>query len=517
MPNRSTDVLFQLIKSLEKGEKRSFKLYVQRNSGNEELKVVQLFDALDKMDNYDEELLFKRNSEIKKQQLSNIKAHLYKLILTSLRIIEEKNNIDIYLHEQLDFARILYNKGLYHQSLKVLDKLKETAKQHHQITLQLQAVFFEKKIEALHITRSISNRAEQLSKESDAIAQHLLLVNQLSNLSLSLYSWYINNGHARNQLDVNAIKEFFEKNLPIIQNDELTFYEKLYLYQSYCWYGFILQDLLTYYRYTQKWVSLFDEYSAMKTIEAGQYIRGLHNLLSANFNLNNFDKFNEVLEMFETFIQSDAGAVNNNVKIQSFVYVTIAKINKHFLEGTFTEGLVLVPYIEQMLKEYYLQLDRHRVLVFYYKIACLYFGSGNNEKAIDYLNNIIHLKVDLRSDLQCYARLLHLIAHFELGNDELLKYLMKSVYRFMGKLNNLSTSEEEMFKFIKKSFSLSPQQLIPAFVVLKEKLENLEGNPLESRSFMYLDIIAWLESKIKKVPVQAIRRERFLMSNRRKK
>ena len=114
-------------------------------------------------------------------------------------------------------------------------KLKETAKQHHQITLQLQAVFFEKKIEALHITRSISNRAEQLSKESDAIAQHLLLVNQLSNLSLSLYSWYINNGHARNQLDVNAIKEFFEKNLPIIQNDELTFYEKLYLYQSYCW------------------------------------------------------------------------------------------------------------------------------------------------------------------------------------------------------------------------------------------------------------------------------------------
>ena len=52
------------------------------------------------MDNYDEELLFKRNSEIKKQQLSNIKAHLYKLILTSLRIIEEKNNIDIYLHQQ---------------------------------------------------------------------------------------------------------------------------------------------------------------------------------------------------------------------------------------------------------------------------------------------------------------------------------------------------------------------------------------------------------------------------------
>ena len=47
MPNRSADALFQLVKSLEKSEKRNFKLYVSRNSGGEDLKVVQLFDALD--------------------------------------------------------------------------------------------------------------------------------------------------------------------------------------------------------------------------------------------------------------------------------------------------------------------------------------------------------------------------------------------------------------------------------------------------------------------------------------
>ena len=27
--------------------------------------------------------------------------------------------------------------------------------------------------------------------------------------------------------------------------------------QSYCWYAFIRQDFLMYYRYTQKWVDLF--------------------------------------------------------------------------------------------------------------------------------------------------------------------------------------------------------------------------------------------------------------------
>ena len=510
MPNRQNDIVFQLIKSLDKNEKRNFKLFVSKTTAGDNLIIVQLFDALDKMEEYNEAVLLKKNKSITKQQLSNTKAFLYKKILSSLRSLSNDDNIDIYLHEQLDFARILYNKGLYLQSLKVLDKLKTSAKQHQQITYQQLAVIFEKKIEALHITRSIENRAEELSKESDSISLRLLRISKLSNLALELYGWYIQHGHARDAKEVHAVKTFFETNLPHYDSKELGFYEKLYLYQSYCWYGFIRQDLLMYYRYTKKWVDIFDEYPVLKTIEAGQYIRGLHNLLSSQFNLNNYEKFIEYLKVFEEFSLSEEGNMNTNIRIQTFIYLQIAKINKHFMEGTFTEGLQLVPFIEQKLDEYRLQLDRHRILVFYYKIACLYFGSGDNEKTIDYLNKIINLKVDLRTDLQCYARLLHLIAHYELGNESILEYLIKSVYRFMFKMKNLSTVEEEIFKFIKRSFSLSPKKLTPAFISLKEKLEKLQNDPSENRSFMYLDIIGWLQSKIEGVPVQEIIRKRFM-------
>ncbi len=214
MPNRSTDALFQLVKSLEKSEKRNFKLYVKRNSSSENLKTIQLFDALDKMNDYDERVILKKNRSISKQQLSNIKAQLYKQILSSLRIIKDENNIDIQLHEQMDHARILYNKGLYLQSLKALDRLKELARNYHQITYLQQALFFEKKIEVLYITRSMQNRADQLSQEADDVNNSLTLVNRLSNLSLQLYSWYIQHGHARNEKDIKSIKLFFETNLP---------------------------------------------------------------------------------------------------------------------------------------------------------------------------------------------------------------------------------------------------------------------------------------------------------------
>src|SRR5215475_7362991 len=233
MPNRSTDALFQLVKSLEKSEKRNFKLYVKRNSASEDLKIVKLFDALDRLDTYDEEQLLKKDKSIKKRQLSNMKAHLYKQILSSLRLIKDENNIDIQLHEQMDYARILFNKGLYLQSLKVLDKMKEMARTHEQLTYLQQALFFEKKIEGLFITRSMREKASQLSKESDETNCQLSLVNRLSNLSLQLYGWYITHGHVRSQKDVDELKKFLGDNLPEETKNAQGFYERLYSYQSY--------------------------------------------------------------------------------------------------------------------------------------------------------------------------------------------------------------------------------------------------------------------------------------------
>ena len=509
MPNRSTDTLFQLIKSLEKSEKRNFKLYVNRNSSSEDLKIVQLFDALDKMDEYDEAILLKKNESIKKQQLSNLKAHLYKQILSSLRLINDESNIDIVLHEQMDHARILYNKGLYLQSLKVLDKLKEQAKAKNQFTYLQQALFFEKNIEALYITRSIQDRADQLSKEATEISESLTLVSQLSNLSLQLYSLYIKHGHARNEKEDIEVQQYFKDQLGDKAVLCKSFYEKLYLYQCYCWAAFIRQDFLQYYRYTQKWVNLFEEEPYMIELETAHYIKGMHNLMGSHFDLGNHQKLKEALHQFKLFCDSKIVEQNINNKIQCFVYYNISLLNKHFLEGSFTKGLQLVPEIEEKLNEYWLYLDRHRILVFYYKIACLYFGSGDFEKTIVYLNKIINWKVDLRTDLQCYSRLLHLIAHYELGNYEILDHLIKSVFRFMAKMQNLSVVEEEIFKFIRNSFHLSVTGIKPELEKLLIKLKQHQSDRFETRAFMYLDIISWIESKLENVPVQDVLKKKF--------
>ena len=516
MSNKSSDTLFQLIKSLDKAEKRNLKLFVKRSHSSESMKSIQLFDALDKMNDYDEKILLKKVPSVSKQQLSNTKALLYKQILGSLRSLKVYTNIDIQLREMQDYARILYNKGLYMQALKILDKVKDIAKTYNQYTYIQQALFFEKKIEALYITRSLQNRADILSGEADEVNTLLRNTSRLSNLNLQLYSWFIQHGHARNENDLKSIKLFFENNLPENAAHLTGFYEKIYYYQSYAWYAFIRLDFLMYYRYYQKWVDEFENHPEMIEAETAMYIKGMHNLMSAHFDLMNRDKLAECITRFKNFAKGSKVQNNENNRLITYQYLYTAVINLHFLEGTFNKGIKMVPFLEEMLLQYEKYLDRHRVMVFYYKIACLYFGSGNNSKAIDYLNRIIHQKDDLRTDLQSYSRLLHLIAHYELGNYNLLEYLIKSVYRYMAKMENISKVEEAMLKFLKNSLNFNTKTIKPEFEKLLHQLKKYQGNRLESRAFAYLDVISWLESKIYGLNVQDVIRQKYLKDKGKK-
>ena len=80
MTKPSVDNLFSLVKSLSRSEKRQFKLYVGRLLVNDDAKFLLLFNVLDKQKDYSEQDVLKKGF-VKKQQLPNLKAHLYKQIL----------------------------------------------------------------------------------------------------------------------------------------------------------------------------------------------------------------------------------------------------------------------------------------------------------------------------------------------------------------------------------------------------------------------------------------------------
>ncbi|MFO8234353.1 MAG: hypothetical protein R6U04_02955 [Bacteroidales bacterium] len=512
MPKQQTDYLFQLIKSLSKAEKRNFRLYVNRKTNGEEAKFLQLFDILEKQNEYNEDEILKKAKYIKPRQLSNLKAHLYKQLLKSLRLQQANNDHEINIREGIDYAKVLYNKGLYKQSLKILEKTKNTAIRHQKPVLQYEIIEFEKLIELQYITRSIENRADELTDEANNTGDDIVSARKYSNLALKLYSLYLKVGSVRNKKDMLMVSQFFSSHFHPPQNiNQCSFYEKLYIYQSYVWYYNIIQDFVRCYKYSRKWVELFRENPGMIHNQTDLYLKGINNLLVSLHMTRYHSMFKEELDKLINLPENEDIPLNDNNLLLYNLFRYTHLINYHFLEGTFTEGTTLIPEINKYIENNRQRLDNHRVLVFYYKIASLYFGSGDYRKAILYLNHILNYKdTTLRGDIHSFSRLLNLVSHYELGNDDLIEYQVKSTYRFLYKMENLQEVQKHILSFLRKLSRIEPGELKNEFKKLHEKFVSLENNPFEKRAFYYLDMISWLESKIENRPVQDIIRQKAI-------
>ena len=517
MTNEPKDNLFVLVKSLTKSEKRQFTLYVGRMDSNEDSKFLNLFQLLDKINRYDEKLILSRGI-VSKQQLSNLKAHLYKQILISLRMNPMHKNIRIQIREQLDFATILYQKGLYKQSLKVLEKAKLFATKNEEKYISYEIVELEKVIESQYITRSLSNRTETLIGESESLRIQNNLATQLSNLSLQLYERLIKAGYAKSDQEFREITQFFYENLPKIDIIQLGFREKLWYFKAHVWYSFLTQDFLSTYRYASKWVEMFEESPSMINIHPVFYLKGINYLMESLVLIKYPSKFKHILKQMEHWTNQDSFPKNDNLRALIFQFYFSNKLNMHFLEGSFEEAQILIPEIKKGINDNINQIDPHHIMMFYYKIACVYFGSEDYENCIVFLDKIISNKsLKMREDLLCFSRVLNIFAHYEAGFDYHLENHLRETYKFLIKMNDLHEVQMAMIRFVKGLGDIYPHELKTAFEGLYQELKQYENDPYERRSFLYLDILSWLESKIKNKPIAEVIKEKALSINRKER
>lgn len=119
-------------------------------------------------------------------------------------------------------------------------------------------------------------------------------------------------------------------------------------------------------------------------------------------------------------------------------------------------------------------------------------------------------EIALREDIHSFARILRLISYFELGDEELVEYSIKSTYRFLLKKGTLQRYQRLILDFLRNSKYYDTQKkLIAAFSGLKQEMEKLQSSRYEKRAFLYFDIISWLESKIENRKVEDIIKEKM--------
>ncbi len=510
MSKDHSDHLFVLIKSLSGSEKRYFKLK-NTSSNQEDLKYLRLFDEIANRHDFDEEKIIANNAWIKRAQFSNLKAHLYRKLLQSLKEYSSTTNEDIAIREQIDHIQLLYDRSLYQQSMLLIKKVKKAIRKSDNLELQLEVLKWEKNLLPYSLGKNSLSRLRQIIEETNKVNAHITRINLLMNISVELNTIYLKHGYVRSKEDFNEVTEIFKQRLPGKEEELLSFREKLLWYEIHQGYYSFIQDFEPMYKYALKWVSLFESIPN-STYYFEMYIRGLNQLLNAQARLIKYEDFSKTHRLLRSLARHRMIKLNENLQIRLFKYTYAHQFNEYFLVGDFAKGVALFRRISYQMDQYIPLLDVHSQLIMFYKVACLFFGNGDYSDALIWLNRIINYDDrDIREDIQSFTRILNLITHYELGNRDVIEYYLRSTYRFLHKKEDMHKFQYFILDFIKNlTRDITEKELILRFERLRDNLLPLTTSQYEKRAFVYFDIIAWLESKIQRKTVEQVIKDRVL-------
>lgn len=242
---KASDHLFCLIKSLTKSEKRYFKVINSRkNEAEKESNYMKLFDAIDEQEVYDEEKIIEKFAgQTFIKHLPSERNYLYFSLLKVLVLFHENSIEFMELEEIRHYASVLYNKGLYDQSNKMLGKARKWA-----LTYELFPELLSIAKLQLELLPMIAPSAEELKNGFNTILKDEQLAHEmLDNINqyTQLYSQFLflirTNGE---YIRTDKEKKQFEE---IMNNTFLLNEEKALCYRSKEMYFFMTSAYLFLY------------------------------------------------------------------------------------------------------------------------------------------------------------------------------------------------------------------------------------------------------------------------------
>jgi len=492
----ASDNLFQLIKSLSKQEKRYFKLHAGRHVIGDQNKYVLLFDAIEKQKQYDEaQLKSDFEGEAFTRQFHVVKNYLYHLILDSLRNYHESKSGDKF-YSWMRNARLLFDKGLYHQSAKALDKAEKLA-QSDENFLQLLEVYrwkhqmmhSQNQFDALeiYVNQGIEEEFEVLEKYRNLL--------EFQALNDRVFIPYWRTGAIRNEEEKKALEALFKRPLFKSESGASSFYARYFYLNARFSFHYLLGQAEESYAHIRELVQTFEELppKQLKGRLVRNYVSAIINLYSVQQQLRRFEEIPSTIQQLRRIPtaskEQEQKLFIRSINLETDFYISM---------GQFQFGVNQIRPALSLLPSHLKKSNRQQRLGLFYNLAYLYFGARLYDEALDWINQLLNdPEVKTRADIQCFGRLLNLIIHYELGNDQLLEYIGKSTYRFLSNRKRLFKVESVMLKLMRRYPKwVTKSESVEGFRTLLHELIELQADEFERKAFDYFNFIAWMESKV---------------------
>lgn len=489
MGNVASDALFVLIKSLSKSEKRYFRLQPMAEDGQHRL----LFDAMEKLTEYNEEKLVKLlKGSVITDSLSIAKNRLYHTLLKSLASFHHKATARAEVMRLLQSVEVLYMRELFEQADKLVYSAQKIARKHELSALQLELNEWKERIlESMYIPAN--ERYEMLSSNYSEMKAVLSSIQNEKEIAFMKWSWfagYYTNGQPR-------------------QTEEQSHNE----------------ELLTEISHT---VPISKE-AKIKLLQLKGAV-----LLNANKAVDSLNSISELLELLQSceitgnendFILknalANAAVISAQLKNDSASSEYLSQLEKCFDESADTSLLhstaLTVFLLQKNNDSAYDYISRQKENLIFtddefnirgahvlFQCAVVCFIQEEFKESERFLQRFLQsLPSNELLHLQCVAQVFNLIVQIELNNERYIPYALRSVQRFLITRNKAFEGEKKILQFInetlKKRKSIQDKELWGWLE--SELLEVKKTDPL---FFTYFDFHKWAKARASKTSFASV-------------
>lgn len=496
-----------IISSMNRAEKRGFKLYCNTQKG-EKIYIV-LFDIIDNLATEDSKKIQNRfEIENTGKSIEIAAGYLYKLLLNFLVQKRVEKSIQAKIFRQIEISKILFDSKLYDDALEELAIGKKMAEKYEDDImqmlicriemLQLESLGFVGVSEKELVTKHMKLQA--MMKYSRTINQHISLLDILNHRLL--YKHYHTIEEEKEMLIDLVLSE-----LHIISNSNYIGFqaEKIHLLFQSAYY-IEVGNYISAVRNYKHLIELFKENFHLIQNPPIYYLNAIVGVLESLFAAEIYGEMEHFIGILHGMRQ-EKYSVDFLLKVSWLEYYYTMMIL--FQTGNWHK----IDEVENSFKECLLKhiscLPLDIQLEYYLLKALILFGKGHLKEAQKNLKPVFSSgKIFQRLPLFRLIRIINLLIIVEMGGDDFVDVEIAALKRnYTGQ--NLSKTERLILRFIQ-------DYPLPRYSKMKIKIANFYTNKikiirkdkLERRVLKYFDFLTFIESKLTGVSFQNLLRNK---------
>jgi hypothetical protein len=477
--------LHQLIKSLNKGEKRAFVLAAEKTEGDKNF--LELYYAIVAQEKYDEEKILEENKDRPfVKHFGFTKNYLQNFVLKELRATNSNYKVSIRIKNYLIDIELLFWKGQFKLAIKLINQAKVLAEKYEYHLMLEELYYWERRIitsGSMKVPKVLNYSEDIRFKIMDSYFNALEYKKIINEVTAIIRE----SDEVRDDEDLKRINSIMSRDLLTDVNNaksKKAIYDYFILNAALSRLKGDFEEAMQFHQQLQKFIKenreIFIEENPIFYLATCNNIM-LHALQSENLEVYD-TTYKEVTNM--TFKEEYTNAYYNS-------RILIFLLNSSIQNKTYQSVKHLASSDANLSND--LMTEEVKLLLNYYCVV-INFNCKDYKETLVFINRIINNQKHLRVDIIGTTLIFNLLVHFELGNYDYIENVAGNHVGFLKKNRLLSLYDTTFIKGLSKVPSTkSKMELKELLTNVKEHLLSIKNKKTFHHELNYLE---WLDDKV---------------------